>query len=361
MHPTLYSLQALRAVAAAAVVCYHVLYMLAHSAGYAFTESSLGAAGVDLFFVISGFVMVYTQQGQFGGAGAPQEFLVRRLIRIAPIYWLYTTLLALLLAGAPALFGTTVFDGQHVAASYLFLLSKNSAGHIGTVLQTGWTLCYEMYFYAVFALLLTLPRRWFLPLCATLFLMGVYAGEAAMQRDLALPAWLTVATNTLLLEFLLGACVAFAFLRGWLLPPMLAWSAMVGALATVALSTEAEWGLWTRVLCLGVPGAALVWGAVSLERAQWRTPRWLVTLGDSSYSLYLVHPFVIALFGKVWAKLGLAASVPASMAFVPAFVAAVWAGHLAWRWIEQPVTHRLQAAWARRSAQRRPLPTVDSA
>lgn len=336
MRPTLHSVQALRAIAAAAVVCYHVLYMLAHSAGYAFEPSGLGAAGVDLFFVISGFVMVYTNYTSFQAPGAPQSFLRRRILRIVPIYWLYTTLVALLLAFAPGLFATTAFDWRHVVSSYLFLLSPNSAGQIGTVLQTGWTLCYEMYFYALFALLLALPRRFFLIVCATLFLIGISVGQFV-----ALPVWASVVSNVMLLEFLLGAALAFAYQRGCLLNVPAACAPIAAALAFFWMTRELDWGIWARLLRIGLPSVALLWGALSLERAQWRTPNLLVQLGDSSYSLYLVHPFVVAAFGKLWAKLALAASVPVAIPFALALVAALAAGHLAWWWIERPLARRL--------------------
>ena len=81
---------------------YHVFVMLVHNAGYVFEVSDLGAAGVDLFFVISGFIMVYTTHGSFGQPGASASFLRRRVIRIVPIYWLYTNVTVLLLAFAPA-------------------------------------------------------------------------------------------------------------------------------------------------------------------------------------------------------------------------------------------------------------------
>lgn len=101
---TILTLQALRALAAASVVIYHTLFMLRHNAGYAIAVPDLGATGVDLFFVISGFIMVYTTHDLFGQRGAVLPFLRRRAIRIAPTYWLYTTVVVLLLAFAPRLF-----------------------------------------------------------------------------------------------------------------------------------------------------------------------------------------------------------------------------------------------------------------
>ena len=83
---TLLTVQALRAIAAAAVLGFHTVYMLVHNAGYAFRAPSFGESGVDLFFLISGFIMVYTSSGNFLEPGASATFLRRRAIRIVPLY-----------------------------------------------------------------------------------------------------------------------------------------------------------------------------------------------------------------------------------------------------------------------------------
>ena len=126
-------------------------------------------AGVDLFFIISGFIMFHTTSETFCQPNASRSFIRRRVIRIVPLYWLYTTGVVLLLAFAPRLFASTQFDWLNVISSYFFLLSKNSAGQIGTVMQTGWTLCFELYFYLLFAILLNFPRKYFLILIGAIF------------------------------------------------------------------------------------------------------------------------------------------------------------------------------------------------
>src|SRR5262249_31198174 len=157
---------------AAAVVSYHVVFMLSHNAGYALYIPKIGGSGVDLFFVISGFIMVYTNFSTFMQPRAATSFLRRRIIRIVPMYWICTTGVVLLLALAPQLFSSVQFDWTYVISSYVFLLSQNSAGDIGVVIQTGWTLCFEAYFYLWFALLLNWPRQWFLFASGVVFLGG---------------------------------------------------------------------------------------------------------------------------------------------------------------------------------------------
>jgi exopolysaccharide production protein ExoZ len=348
------TVQALRAVAAGAVVMHHVLFMLVHNAGYAFSVSSVGASGVDLFFVISGFIMVYTSYGSFRQPRASVSFLRRRAIRVVPIYWLYTTLVVLLLAFAPGLFSATQFDWQHVISSYLFLLSENTAGQIGTVMQTGWTLCFEVYFYLVFALLLNLPRRAFLAVSGAIFAAGVALGTGAEP-----PPWVTVATNPLLFEFYFGAVIAFLFLNGLILPRLVATAAVILGIATIILTRDVDLGAWTRAVCWGLPSAALLFGAVSWERAGLQVPRLSVTLGDSSYSLYLVHPFVIPAMGKLWSALHLGEHAPPAILFLMAFSLALAAGHASYLVVEKPVTRWLLRTW--KSPARAADPIIEAA
>ncbi|MGR8932302.1 MAG: acyltransferase family protein, partial [Gammaproteobacteria bacterium] len=309
---TLFTIQALRALAASSVVAYHVLFMMVHRAGYSFSFPHTGACGVDLFFVISGFIMVYTTNAQFGQPNASKAFIRRRLIRIVPIYWLYTTMIVLLLAFSPRLFSEAKFEWVHVISSYLFLLSKNANGEVGTVVQTGWTLCFEMYFYVLFALLIMLPRRYFLGLSGSIFLTGLLLNQA----NWSVPVWATVAMDPILFEFYLGSVIGFAFLRGFYLTRYIAVAAIILGILVILASFDITINNWTRVACWGLPGGLIVFGAVSLDRLGMRVPKFLASLGDSSYSLYLAHPFIVSALGKAWTALHLYEKMPPALLFI---------------------------------------------
>jgi exopolysaccharide production protein ExoZ len=338
---TLLTVQALRALAACAVVSYHVLFMLVHNGGYAFAVPSMGGSGVDLFFVISGFIMVYTNHGAFQQRHAVATFIRRRAIRIIPIYWLYTSVVVALLVFAPRLFSEVRLDGYNIICSYLFLLSKNSQGVVGTVMQTGWTLCFEVYFYLLFAIFLFAPRKYFLVLCGAVFIAGVVLVGAS---GLAIPPWATVATDPILFEFYLGAAIAFLYLKGFHLPRPLAVAAIVLAFSVIFLTGGVDLGRWTRTLCWGLPGAALLLGFISLEHTGMTVPKLFVALGDSSYSLYLVHPFIVPALGKVWVALHLSQKWPAACLAVLAFGCALVAGYVLYIAIEKPITRWLSTA-----------------
>lgn len=335
---TLFTVQALRAVAAASVVVLHVLELTVQRAGYSFTPASFGAAGVDLFFLISGFIMVYTHFDDFGEAGAPQSFIRRRFIRIAPLYWIVTTAVVVLLITTPKAFFSLKFDWINVIFSYLFLLSRTSAGDVNTVVVTGWTLCYEVYFYAIFAALLVLPRRLFLPVAGAIFVIGLLINATGAT----VPPWASVATSPLLIEFYLGSTIAFLFIARVLLPLPLAWLAIIAGIAAIPIAGDPVWGNSMRVVYWGLPCAAILVGAVSLERAGVRVPQILIALGASSYSTYLTHLYVVAAFAKLWALLHLTEQLSAYIFGVLSFGAALLVGHVVHLWLENPITHWLK-------------------
>ena len=338
---TLDSVQALRALAACMVLAFHAVAMLDHNGHYALGIDAPGAGGVDLFFVVSGFIMVYTNHEAFGRPGAPAAFLMRRAARILPLYWLCTSAIVLLLALAPGLFSTVRIDWPHVLASYAFILSKNSVGEIGTVPQTGWSLCFEVYFYLLFAALLCLPRKAFFAAFACAFAVGIGLGAIAAP----VPAWVRVATSPILLEFVLGAGIALLYVGGKRLPRTLAVVAVVLGLAAILTPRGVDMMSWSRVAFWGLPGASLLAGAISLERAGLAVPRAVVALGDSSYSLYLIHLFVLPATGKLWFALQLTEKASPALLFLIACAISLVAAHALYLAFERPVTTRLARAW----------------
>ena len=159
---SLQGLQVLRAVAALGVVFHHLPIFLEGKLGLTGVVPPLllGAAGVDLFFVISGFIMVYSSEPLFGRPHAPRVFLLRRLSRIVPLYWAATSFLLgyLLLVGVA--FVRVNLPWDVILTSYAFIPFPRRDGLMMPVLNVGWTLNYEMFFYLVFAAAILLPRAW---------------------------------------------------------------------------------------------------------------------------------------------------------------------------------------------------------
>lgn len=344
------TIQALRAIAALMVVYYHCLIRWAELNGV--PENHIhpnGSAGVDVFFVISGFVMVVSSQRLVGRDDGWRVFLWRRLIRIAPMYWLMTSVrLAWALHSAHG----EASDGPgivNIVCSYLFLPSFDLHGQLRPVLAVGWTLEFEMLFYLVFALALAWrmpPLRLLVPV------FGVLAVIAFVRTD-EWPA-LSFFANVLPLEFVYGVILGTLTLRGEhlgrnpalvLVPVSIAALLLLPAGPTLG-AAQGVGRVTLRVLAWGIPALLLVSSAVALElQTGLQPPRWLRTLGDASYSIYLSHGFVLFGLGAMLPKLHRPSLVEWQGPMVlGGFLLASVAGYLLYRLVEKPLTERLKAA-----------------
>jgi exopolysaccharide production protein ExoZ len=343
-----HSIQYLRAVAAILVVLTHAGTSLLGGAAKPLIDLGFGQYGVDLFFVISGFIMVTTT---IEGRRSAGDFMVRRLIRILPLYFLMTTLLCLLKLvmvrnAAPAWGDLTTY-----LKSILFIPQWDPQGQVlMPLLGQGWTLNFEMFFYALFAVGLNFspgPRIFHVTAAfAILTLCGAfYAGRN--------PLLLTY-TCSLMLEFCFGMVLAA------LVPPTREripgrWLAASAALLAVAIPVyglvHQDVNRYTgdpfRFLKFGLPSAAIVALFVWLEStgrmAGWRAVH---LVGDASYSLYLVHTFVLAVARRVWQRLFDVGTLSSHLAFI-VFSTALCIGvavllHL---FVEKQMGVRLTRAW----------------
>ncbi len=319
---TIYGIQYLRAVAALGVVVFHAAERTGH-------HFAIGAAGVDIFFVISGFIMWVISERR---PMSPFSFLRDRVQRIAPVYWLATAVMVL--GGLAGLFPNLVLSPSHVVASLLFVpIASPSTGEVWPVLVQGWTLNYEMFFYAVFALTLLLPRSRRLLAISTCFLLLVGLGFA-IDTDNAL---FSTYTRPIILEFVAGMIIAELWLRGRV-PGGNAGLALI-AIAFSGFAALAVFRLPFDEFVLGPLAVLLVVGTLALESRGWFRPRGLpMLLGDASYSIYLWHTFAISVVVKVCARAGVDLALSAFLAVLFGTVLGVAAYVL----LEKPLTRRLR-------------------
>ena len=255
--------------------------------------------GVDIFFVISG-VMLWTVTAR--RPVSPGVFLRRRVLRIVPMYWMVTSLMAGLLLAAPGLMRTARFDPAHVAASYLFIPWPHPPPETGIypLLIPGWTLNYEMAFSALFGLALAAPAR-----TRGAIILGTLAALAAVGLAWPdLPVIPHFYTAPIVLEFALGIAIAMVAAR--VRAPWLAVGLAVAGWVALAASASVEPAGLERLLRLGVPAAAIVAGTVLWERARGMTllPAG-VLVGNASYAAYLTHTIVLAMLAMAWRRAGL--------------------------------------------------------
>lgn len=320
------TVQALRGVAALLVVAYHAVNTWSQHALDHTTDGLWpnGSAGVDIFFVISGLVMVLSADRLAGRAGACRTFVRQRLVRIVPLYWVMTTAKIAAVLAVPSLVLRTRLDLPYVVGSYLFLPVHDSAGDLFPVLPVGWTLTYEMLFYVLVSLALLI--RWPILAIAGPALGAVIAAAIAFGSD--------GFANTIVAEFLFGVLIGIAIRHGLRLPPTIALVLMCGGFAVLVTGPVVSDVL--RPLTWGVPAWFIVAGAVALEdRLAPKLPRWLLDAGDASYSIYLMHLFVIPLVYISVARL-----VPDTLwlpfMVVGSLLASAAVGRLGYIWIEKP-------------------------
>lgn len=342
----LWSIQYLRAIAALMVVVFHFLPQLERM-GYAGYWPDWLAGGVDIFFVISGFIMWMTTAGR---NTTPGDFYMRRIIRILPLYWLLTTVVVGVMMVAPHLLQTTKYDLWHIVSSYLFIPAvRPGTSDINPVLHPGWTLNHEMFFYLLFGLLLWAPER------IRIALMGVALGGLV-----AVGYWLRTSTgemgpflafhaNSIVLEFLLGMLLAHAYRQGMVrYQLLLGWAGVLIGFVGIAL-LPTFFAHAPRVIILGLPALAIVAGALALS-GPGSQPRhaWLMLLGNASYSIYLSHSMVLSAAGQVWRRFVGLSSGGGVLFCLFGLVASIAVGLAVYRLLEQPLTDWLRKGWEQR-------------
>lgn len=333
----LQGIQYLRGLAALMVVLYHL-------SGASLADNLM--SGVDIFFVISGLIMVHST----GSSGTPGEFLRRRLVRIAPLYWAVTLFATTLLVLAPHLFRTARLSWPLVLASLAFVAHSNpaSGADLMPLVLPGWTLNLEMMFYVLFAAGLWLRSK---AVSGLLITTAPICVLAVAGMALHLSGMARFYTNPIILEFVIGMILGVLVLRTRghaASAPVILLGALLVLALNLALPRPASEAL--RPLRYGLPAALLV-GLLLSSKVPAIKP--LHLLGDASYSLYLSQFFVISAFSQAWGRL-----VPASPATRGAFISvgvlvAVAGGIACWAWIERPLTsaaNALSRQWLGRPA-----------
>jgi len=330
------SLQYLRAIAAANVVLCHLSATLTGRQGARLLFDG-GRYGVDLFFVISGFVMLYTTAGR---STLPGQFFLKRCVRIVPIYFILTTVAFLSLHfWAKQSILHSVSPGDYLRSILFIPYLTLTTQEIQPVLRQGWTLNYEMFFYLVFACILWLKEKHRVWACigvfATLTAIGIWVSPTGVLAK--------TYTDPIMLEFIFGVVIAY-----FLLVHTDRFLILVCALlaASVVALTLALWlGIYPRVLFAGIPAAAVVAGAIWLERRGW-VPNWplFLLVGDASYSLYLLHTFVLSGLKLLFLRIfDVNQTISQLMFMLVGLISAIVAAVLFYKAVELPITKYLQA------------------
>jgi peptidoglycan/LPS O-acetylase OafA/YrhL len=293
------SLQLGRAAAVLGVLIFHLTGL---SVGYqhgcfygAWTQ--VLRAGVDVFFVISGVVMVVTTYRKIGEAGTGKRFLIHRVSRIYPPYLFLTVILTAFWIFRPSAVDSKT--GVDLFSSYTLWPSNKLP-----LVQVGWTLSFEMMFYLAFFLIIVFAKKAWLPHALILWSVAVLAGTVALALDSsgALISAFPRANfflSVYVLEFVAGCFIGLGYLKTSLIAGRTSVAVAIAlfaleAVAFQAINFDGEYRSGLRVLLFAPPAALLVYGLLTWETSgSLRAPRWAIRCGDISYSIYLVHVLVI--------------------------------------------------------------------
>lgn len=354
----LVTLQSLRGVAAILVMLFHYRFYLRGDdvSGTTIWDALFGwgIIGVDIFFIISGFIMVYTTQHYNTGYSSVKRFLLNRAIRIIPLYY-FGLIVAFLFGGAMSTFHYPE-KVQNLLSALTFTVYKTSVTpHYiddGGMYNIRWTLNYEVYFYVAFALCLMMKHRIITLICWGGLMTCIIPALAGFQPTLSVQGYTfqtpTIAfiTNPLVLEFLIGAFAGYIYIQfkqrvtSVKLP-------IISSVIAFFLLCYIVFGIYSRAIIALNLGSTIVLGlfilALTLGEPILRSyiPRSLAYVGNISFSLYLLHnPLGIAVM-KQMGPVGQSAfkGIPT---IILATLLSILAAHLTHKFIEIKLTKILK-------------------
>lgn len=320
---TLQSIQLLRGIAALSVVYVHVL-----------ATPNFGLFGVDIFFVISGFVMTLVTTKKT----SPTTFFLHRLIRIVPLYWIMTSCLLVVIVIAPNLLGSTTLNFVNFLKSLFFIPYFKESQLIQPFLFVGWTLNYEMLFYLCITLGLILSVRHYLAIAiSSLVLIYLTLGVLADS-----PLFNGFFGNLKIFEFVLGMFAFKIYRLGYLTSIPYFFGLIISAACLFfMIYAETQRIKIDSFFLYGIPSFFLLLSAISLESLM-DSPviKSIATfVGDTSYAIYLSHAFVIEFIRKVVMKHFDFLQHHMSIVIIVSLLASVLVGYILHRFLDLPLQH----------------------
>ena len=343
------AVQGLRALAALLVVVAHSILSLIEKSGlspaYEKYGLSSGALGVRIFFVISGFIMVYTSFANFAKDGASQNFFRKRLLRVLPLYYLTT----IIYCGKLGL-QNNLPSIKSMFLSLLFIPYVNTAGLFRPIYGLGWTLNYEMFFYLLFCLALFLRFRTGIAVISIALLSLVLAGtQLQPTAEVGFGVhWLIFASDPIMVYFVIGIVISYirvrtsASLTSWpiatvlMVCSLMSLVAIVGGLGERSLAVAMVFTASACVVLTGLRSSAHDEGSGRFRL------RLIRGLGDASYSIYLTHSFLIGPAARGWGLVHADVEKTWPLFVVAMLIGCSVLGLLSYRFVERPMVEFLR-------------------
>ncbi|WP_027349528.1 acyltransferase family protein [Halotalea alkalilenta] len=341
------SITILRCVACLLVVYSHAnqfaLKLVASDFPFIDIGGATGRLGVEIFFMISGYLMIYVHWNDFS-AGKTTYFLLKRCVRILPMYYFFTLLAIASFIIYPSAYSSMKFTWLSAIASFFFvpMVKVDQLDFPTPILSVGWTLCLEMMFYLLFSLSLIFSRK-----VGILFVVASTIGLVILGWSTEGGLLLEFYTWDIILCFTIGMLYGVANRCGFHLPVPAINQSICAILAATAYVIAFQYDIKPLLYPLTF---AVFYSILSLDRGERVAyPRLLIHLGNASYSIYLCHMLLIGAFAVILQKLGLTVNGLASMFFTIGILgaSATACGCLTYLWLERPMT-RLFSPWVKR-------------
>jgi exopolysaccharide production protein ExoZ len=339
------SIQFLRGFAALAVVIHHTGgYVKRYFEPTLFLGDyfSIGFAGVDLFFVISGFIIHFTSKNYLGNTSKLKEYLKKRFVRVFPIYWIITTVLFISSWLLTWILHKNIFSIGYPKTLSAYIQTYTLFPLHFAINPVTWTLSYELFFYLGFAFLIVSKRLWVIPT----FILGVSFVHLIKDIPDGNLSYFNFFFSGYNFEFLLGFLI-FQFYKSIKLPNILSI-----LLVTFSFSVIIYFGYSVsdvdslkRVLVFGLPSSLILIALLNLEQNEVISfPRFSIILGDASYSLYLIHFPMMLLMNKLPQIMGFTISDNQEILYSCFIILSIIITSIyVHKWIEKPLTKRLNA------------------
>ncbi|MDB9513483.1 acyltransferase [Kamptonema animale CS-326] len=294
-------IQAFRGIASIFVVLFHTRFQSYSTPITDWIRPLFGAtySGVDFFFVLSGFIISYVHYSEIGDFSKFKPFIIKRFIRVYPFYWILTILVILVYSIVQKLGGMTQPMGIDVLIKSFLLFPQLKPA----IIFVSWTLCYEVFFYILFSLLFVVKTKvYFKMLVAWMVLIlinyGLKLNGIELKNDYFLIDFLF---NHHLIEFVLGCWSGYLILQSHdFVKRYFRLILLAGCLSFTLFIILEGYGFIPelsnsphRILAYGLPSFMIVTGAAALDTYQpIIIPKIFSYLGESSYSIYLIHFYI---------------------------------------------------------------------